>query len=373
MLREFKITGLPCVANPQLAGGTKKKTGVLDARMLAHQDLTGLWPKSYVLSDDEQELRLLMAQCRIYASEAAKCINRINNYSMRFGHTVGKIGSVNKKASRDAIERMCDGETVFDPCAGKNSPERHACPDGIPEAAAQVIRSLYARCDESIRLKDLMLGKAVGKVSSMTWATANGSASGDEILGNLLTVPGIGEFTALTWLAEIITPLRFGCPKKLAAYCGLDPSLKVSAGKVTSYKKRKGNTRIHRTAACGCVRRHSEPLGQWGYSLCKKTKKGAFGKASGAVARRMAVAMYYVHTRNEPFSYSGYSLIKLGAPDMPLLEAGLSKRVTAILSANGIESTAEMEKEFYAGTLYGYKSFGSKAAEEVRLWLEKNK
>jgi len=39
-----------------------------------------------------------------------------------------------------------------------------------------------------------------------------------------LTVPGVGETLALTWLAEVCDPTRFKDVKQVAAYCGCDPS-----------------------------------------------------------------------------------------------------------------------------------------------------
>lgn len=52
--------GIPSVINPMLAGATKKKTDNLDAERLSFHDLTGVWPESFVASDDLQELRVLI-------------------------------------------------------------------------------------------------------------------------------------------------------------------------------------------------------------------------------------------------------------------------------------------------------------------------
>ena len=46
-------------------------------------------------------------------------------------------------------------------------------------------------------------------------------------------------------LAEVCDPNRFVNSKQVAAFCGCDPSLKVSAGNVTSQVRRKGNARLH--------------------------------------------------------------------------------------------------------------------------------
>lgn len=68
---------------------------------------------------------------------------------------------------------------------------------------------------------------------------------GDELITLLTSVTGIGTITALVWLCEIVIPNRFRHPKQIAAYCGYNPPLKVSAGKVTSHTRRKGNEILH--------------------------------------------------------------------------------------------------------------------------------
>ena len=54
--------GIPSVINPSIAGASKKKTDVLDARQLAIFDLTGTWRESFVPSVEIYELRVLLAE-----------------------------------------------------------------------------------------------------------------------------------------------------------------------------------------------------------------------------------------------------------------------------------------------------------------------
>ena len=80
----------------------------------------------------------------------------------------------------------------------------------------------------------------------MEWETDTGTLPGDEMIRILSTAPQVGELTAIIWLARIITPRRFHNAKALSAYCGFDPSLKISAGKVTSTTMRNGNKALHK-------------------------------------------------------------------------------------------------------------------------------
>ena len=97
----------------------------------------------------------------------------------------------------------------------------------------------------------------------------------------------------------------------MAAYCGLDPSLKISAKKVTSTVKRGGNKQLHKML-CMCasilVKNHNEMFGRWGYNLYCQT--GRWKKATNAVARKLAVSLYYMQSNGTPFSYEKYKLIQ---------------------------------------------------------------
>ena len=55
-----------------LAGATKKKTDNLDAERLSFHDLTGVWLESFVVSDDLQELRMLIVERNHYAKLATQ-------------------------------------------------------------------------------------------------------------------------------------------------------------------------------------------------------------------------------------------------------------------------------------------------------------
>ena len=86
--------GIPSVINPSIAGATKKKTDVLDARQLAMFDLTGVWRESFIPSVEVDELRVLLAERNNFNKLAARCSNRINNTLLKFGYTIGRDGTV---------------------------------------------------------------------------------------------------------------------------------------------------------------------------------------------------------------------------------------------------------------------------------------
>jgi hypothetical protein len=190
-----------------------------------------------------------------------------------------------------------------------------------------------------------------------------------------MTVPYVGELTILVWLTEIVTPLRFPTAKHVAAFCGCDPSLKVSAGKTTAHVRRKGNENLHHAllqVAGICINQHREPFGQWGYTIFKRHVKGGYKKACGAVARRLSTALYFCHKRNENFTYENYTFFKTEVPEIPVKDIDFTTRVKNMLIDNNITSSKQMCDLFMAGSLFKIKGFGNKAISEVEAWIRAN-
>jgi hypothetical protein len=334
--------GRPCVVNPALASTSRRKTDKLDARLMAYQSMTGLWPASYVPNPDVQAFRLLMKQRQDATRAATAITNRINNYLLRFGHTIGATVSVRGSTSRAIIEDMCRDDFEYQEGLYSGLREgEYICPAGLPYDVKPLIKRMWEEFDK-----------------------------------NLMTVPGVGEMTALTWLAEVVTPLRFDYKEKLVAFCGCDPSLKISAGKVTSHTRRGGNTRLHYQlikVAGSCIGRHSEPFGQWGYALLQRHAKGGYKKACGAVARRIATAMYFIHLNSEPFSYDKYNFYKIEVPNVSLDEMQFSTRTRNILTHNNLFTSQAITSLFITGELHKLRGLGKKSIAEVDGWIQSNK
>ena len=375
VLKAFQ--GKPSIVNPVLAGSTKRKTDVLDARLLSYQNMTGLWPESYVVSSEIQEFRLLVKQRDYHLRESIAITNRINNYILRFGHTLGSYQSIRSMENRGLLEDMCDENYDYNDIKDLEA-GRFVCPDpeGLPNEVKKIIMNMFEEYDQHNEKKNSYQNLALNCAKGIYWETDSGYIKGDELIKNLLTVPSVGELTVLRWLAEIVTPLRFETAPQLAAYCGCDPSLKVSAGKTTSHTRRIGNVKLHyqlSTIAGTCINRHSEPFGRWGYAISKKHAKGGHKKACGAVARRIAVALYYVHKLNVPFSYDKYNFYKIDTPDIPIVDMGLSNRLVKLLSDNGLITSKAVVSSYIMGYIYGILGFGKKSAQEVNAWIQANR
>ncbi len=359
--------GIPSIVNPTLAGATKRKTDVLDAQLLATHDLIGVWRESYIPSADVNELRVLVWERDRCLTEATAASRRINNALVRFGFTVGRDGSVAKDGPvRDIVEAILDGETDL---------PGNICPLDIPSGVREVIISEYQKYDRLRELSEYWRGKAEEKVLSMEWETGSGTLPGPEMLSLLMTAPQVGMLTAVTWLVHIITPRRFPNSKALAAYCGLDPSLKISAKHVTSTRKRGGNKELHKalvSSADRLIRNHTEMFGKWGYNLYNQT--GKWKKAANAVARKLAVALYYMMLTGQPFSYENYNLVKdlhvldISVTELPAIEPDF-KRYIRILQEHGIHTTSQLVTAYLSCRLGSCRGLGKKFFSVLRVYL----
>ena len=356
--------GIPEIVNPKLAGSSHRKTDVLDATMLARQNIDGLWKTSFVPPRDVWVLRSLISQKESFEKAATKISNQINSHLLKFGITVGRDGSV----TGDNEVRKC----VMDLLSDNPSEEvLKLYPLGIPDEAKALIRELYELHDENAKKEEEYRKLAIEKVCSMEWETKDGVLSGKDMMQLLQTVPGVGPNSALNWLANIITPRRFANARAICAYCSLDPSVKISAQHVTSTVKRGGNKAIHKSlcfAASGLMSKRAEPFGIWGFKLYQAT--GKWKKGTNAVARRMAMALYYVQSSGQPFDYNKFTfmempeVIDMSIIDLVAINPEFHRYIAGFNAAN-IKSTQDMADRYHNGSLHRINGLAGKNLQSL--------
>ena len=116
-----------------------------------------------------------------------------------------------------------------------------------------------------------------------------------------MTIPGVGEITALTWTLEICEPERFNSIDQAVSYCGLCSDQKESAGKeyrgLISKKRNKHIQTILIEAA--------KLAPSWNPQLAevhkKESAKGNANKATLAVARKLVAYMLAVDKNKKDF------------------------------------------------------------------------
>lgn len=128
----------------------------------------------------------------------------------------------------------------------------------------------------------------------------------------LLTIPGIGQITAFTMLAESYSFSRFDCAKAFASYCGVHPRLKES-GTSLRFKPRmtkSGSAALRRAlymSALTAVRQE----GPCRAMFLRLVAKGVARKSAlGAVMHKQARLAFGVVKSDRPFSLERTALTK---------------------------------------------------------------
>ncbi|MGD0664791.1 MAG: IS110 family transposase [Rhabdochlamydiaceae bacterium] len=132
------------------------------------------------------------------------------------------------------------------------------------------------------------------------------TASQDKDVKLLLTIPGIGVITAITYKTEIFDPHRFSDSRSVGAYLGMTPKQYSSGDTQTQGRVSKCGSNELRSllveAGLVIITRTKKwsKLKAWGLKLMRK--KGA-KKAALAVGRKLAVIMHRMLIEQKEFIY----------------------------------------------------------------------
>lgn len=293
---------------------------------------------------------------------------RSNRYSRTSGafSSFGITVSSGTSVTRDEEVRAIVEYLASDNPSEENVKQLNVCPEPLPNYVKQLIRLEYNNYDQNRKPAADYLDVIRQKVYAINWQVKNGTIPGKEAVRILSTAPGVVELTSFTWLAFVGTLCRFPNVKALNAYSSLDPSVRVSAGKVTSTKER-GGCRILHTAlvrsADRIIRSHSEGFGRWGFMLAKSS--GRWRKATNAVGRKINTALYYILITGQGFSYEKYTIVKDAVIfDIPIddrIQLNSSfQRYIQILHDNDIHTTANLITAYLSCSLGNVRGLGRK-------------
>ena len=124
-------------------------------------------------------------------------------------------------------------------------------------------------------------------------------------------------------------------------------------------------------AATGLLRRADDPLGNWGRSIAGRHKKGGHKKACGAIARRIACALWEVHRRGVPFTYEHYTLAQELVCPLTPLSTLLPSRAVRLLRDAGIRNSHQLATAYREGKLAAIAGFGDASIALVKQWVAK--
>ena len=125
-------------------------------------------------------------------------------------------------------------------------------------------------------------------------------------LNILLTIPGMGENTAATILAELPPVARFATGQQVASYAGLTPRISQSAestklGPITKRGSSYLRKAFFQAAQVASMRKNTR-LGKKFQQLYKRKGKGKGKQVWVAIARTIATIVHALLTRMEPYA-----------------------------------------------------------------------
>jgi transposase len=258
------------VAHPQMLKAiteAKKKNDRADAEKLADLLRVNLLPESYMMPSELRELRRILRYRNLVVRAAAQMKNKMAGLLLEVGACYNKQRLHGKRYFNHLLETVED------------------VPDSVKE--------LLVLSRGSLELFN-------GIQKKLTQALRNDPLIRERVK-RLMSIPGVGEIMALTWVLEIGDPGRFKSSQQLISYCGLCSAQRESAG-----KERRGPLSKQRNKHLQTKLIEAAKLApHWNEQLAelheKELTKGNRNRATLAVARKLAEYLLAVDRRGTAF------------------------------------------------------------------------
>jgi transposase len=123
----------------------------------------------------------------------------------------------------------------------------------------------------------------------------------------LMSVPGIGVISVLSYVSTVEDPARFARSRSVGAHMGLTPKQYQSgeidrSGRISKCGDVLARTLMYEAAVVVLTRvKRTSSLKDWAQAIAKRS---GFGKARVALARKLSVIMHSIWRSGEPFRWS---------------------------------------------------------------------
>lgn len=258
------------VAHPEMLKAitaAKKKNDRADAEMIADLLRVNLLPECHMLSEEIRELRRILRYRNHVVRTAVKMQNKMSGLLMEVGASYSKKRLHGKEYFNELLERV---EEI--PPSVKDLLK-------LSRSSFEMFRAVQKRLVETLRKNSLIRDR----------------------VARLMTIRGVGEVTALTWVLEIGDPQRFGSIRKAISYCGLCSAQKESAGKEQRGPISKKRNKHLQTMLIEAAKLAPYWNPQLALVYERELKKGNRNRATLAVARRLVAYMLAVEKKQADF------------------------------------------------------------------------
>jgi transposase len=258
------------VAHPEMLKAitaAKKKNDRADAEKIADLLRVNLLPECYMLSEELRELRRILRYRNMIVRTAVKMKNKMSGLLMEVGATYSKEKLHRRKYFNNLLERIED----------------------VPDS----VKNMLQLSRSSLEMFDAVQKKLVRTLREDNLI--------NERVQRLMSIKGIGEVMALTWVLETGDSSRFHNAYQAISYCGLCSAQRESAGKEQRgpiSKKRNKHLQTMLIEAAKLAPR-------WNPQLAaihgKELKNGHRNRATLAVARKLVEYMLAVERQQKDF------------------------------------------------------------------------
>ena len=245
----------------------KKKNDMADAERLADLLRVNLLPECYMAPEEMRELRRVLRYRNLVVSTAVKMKNKISGLLMEVGAQYNKQRLHGRKYFAELLESV------------EEVPPSVIELLKLSRAGLEMFQGVQRRLLDALRDNELIR----------------------ERVRRLMTIPGVGEVTALTWVVEVGDAERFRSVRQAISYCGLCSAQRESAG-----KERRGPISKKRNKHLQTVLVEAAKLApRWNPQLAaihaRELERGNRNRATLAVARKLVAYMLAVEKREADF------------------------------------------------------------------------
>ena len=283
---------------------SKPKTDLTDSEWMAELCLNGMIKPSRIFLKDDRDLRSLTRSRERYVNDLTREKNRVHKSLDSCNITLSSVlSNIFGKVGRYILAELLEGKDIDKIIEGipvkrlmkKADQIREAVKNGLDVTKIQLIKG------------SLELMEAIQKrIDELATEIRRRVIHQKENIAILMSVPGIGFISAVTILAEIGDFRDFEKPEKLAAWCGLVPSVYQSADKLFTGSITKHGSRHLRwilvevaqvVARCGSTKLKN-------FFLRVKAKKG-YNVAIVALARKILCILHHLLMNREMYEADG--------------------------------------------------------------------
>jgi transposase len=258
------------VAHPEMLKAitaAKKKNDRADAERIADLLRVNLLPEGYMLPTEIRELRRVLRYRNHIVRTAVKMQNKMTGLLLEVGADYNK----SRLQGKGYFTRLLETVEEIPPSVKELLKLSRAGFEMFQAIQKQLVKALRTNCLIQDRVRRLM------------------------------TIRGVGEVTALTWVLEIGEPSRFDSIRQAISYCGLCSAQRESAG-----KEQRGPISKKRNKHLQTMLIEAAKIApHWNPKLAvihqQELNKGNKNRATLAVARRLVAYMMAVDKSGSDF------------------------------------------------------------------------